>query len=178
MSNVLLDPVATILSSPLMTGNPSALNTMERLEVFEALKLMEGKVEERKEELRVLLLTLAKECGVKEEKSDSYKFTAEDETTVTNEYRRGKISEKRVVELITKKSIKQSDVFSEVKAVVVDESKLENLQKLGKVTEEEIKALYGETRALKVSPSDTLSEEIDALAPVLVEEKKPKKAKK
>ena len=154
--------VQELLTSRLMTADPSDVDVVALTEAWVMLKHTKEAIEERLKGLREVLLDRAAEFGRTTEKGGQ--LLKVDGSTVLRERRKAPLpSEKDVRKLLEEYNLDSGAAFSKRTTVVLDASKLTSLIDLGKLPEDKVDALKKVTWALRVKESVELGETLDAL---------------
>lgn len=149
--------VKPLLTSPLMTAPAEGANIVSLTEAFVVLKQVGEMVEERQKALRDVILAKVAEFGKDDEKGGRGLLV--EGSTVRRERRMATLPEEKGLKaLLTEHALSFEEAFSKVTSVVLDASKVKALVDLGKLPEEKVDALKKITWALRVIPSDQLTD--------------------
>jgi len=140
---------------------PSAeMSVQAKARAFFLLNWLGGKIEKRREGLRIDLLKDIQKVGVLNEDGD---FTAsfDDDLSLIRQTRTAKTPDSDAIrELLLAKGIEVHEAFDEVKSLVLNPSKLDHLISLGHFKQEEVDALRKVTFALVPKAGAVLTEEM------------------
>lgn len=140
---VLRESAAIVDAETLLQTPVAELDPETQLTAYSVLDLLQKKViDARKDELKESLKEYAKASG-EENANGSFKVAMADGGWAEARKSKGKLTvdEVRLAELLAEKGIPYDTVFKEVKTVKMDESAVEALVTLGKLTVEDLKAI-------------------------------------
>ena len=154
-----------LLSSHAINAPLSSLSVDEQANSFALLKFIESVVEERKSELRESLLGHLETNGVLLEPDENKHRTLKlGNVTCVREFRQDSLPDaKKLKKVLNDSEVPLLDAFDEVKAMVLNPSKLAYLVDLGKVDKKKVEDLRPVSFALKTKASKALEEEFETL---------------
>lgn len=153
---------------PLLIGRAmleefDAGNMLGAVTAWKILDFVEKAIEPRKEKIRLALLGWAEKLGEATEKGGSKLSVAGN--VVLREKRVGAQPEEGPLKkMLEEKGLRMSEVFDEVKKVVLNPSKLQSLIETGKLDKAAVEKLHKVSWALRVYPSDELEELLESAA--------------
>ena len=150
--------LAVLTHDAVFTAPIESLSVAEQAAAYATVQTTEEVAKYRRENLRESLLKAAETNGIPNEKG-GYKLIVEGHTVLQERRTSSSPDEKKLMSLINKKGIEVEEVFDKVTILTPNASKIAALVDSGHITEEEGKALYNTSVALKVHPS----REVEAL---------------
>jgi hypothetical protein len=160
--------------SPLGQGNvlhsdPKEISTSNAVLSYAILNFLDKRVEERKKVLKAVLMPLAETRGIENDKGHR-ELEVGQEKIIRERKQSAGPNEDKLKTLLATKGIDMSEVYDEVKTVVLNPSKLEFLVSVGKLDKEEVEALRDESFSLKVVEGPELKALLKAACEQEVEE--------